>query len=1085
MQLFTTGLYMLDEQGMQALDEDDHPIRVYDNDDIEEYARAWTGFQHQPARGNIESYTLRDNRIDPMNINQEYRDRFPKMGLDRRYIGDGVPLCADLPDQHFLKVGAIYRLLGTSPTPELQVDPVEWRTSSAYKPLTLAPNADGLFFKLCGSSNPDACDFQPTVVLEESITCHDVECSVDTIRTVQVAKGMFYEYVRPPCVHQAFFENPKTVARRYNRKEYVIADANTASAGTACCDEDLGTWNEKYWGERTTYSTAQSRCASDGQSDLCSSQSRPVCRFQGMMVNESCYSNHYFWTNIPCTLRAKIHSSGKIAVVHEISLDEDVAKHVQEDSPTLFRVDWAGDYTAITSNCGSYAHCNAASDGSCICDVSISHDQVYMEDDIIAGNLTADNILERLTIGAFDPSMIGSSVSGSKEEVSWFSDSEGFSSSTVFQFIDSNGISQLRKNVISKVTIRGTDVSFRNPVHFVSLVDPEPRDAHHETDETLNHYFYHENTAPFLAKRFSQRFGISNPSPRYIQTISTSFRTGSYTVDTGDGTVISYGSNEYGDLAATFASILLDGEARDIVLDSDPAQGSLKEPLLKLIGLMRSLEYQQYESEGFINFSSDITDAIGQMAHEIPNVFSFFLPDYQPAGVITKGSLVSPEAQVISGPSIIGTLNGFYSLIKYGLGSCFGGLGDNRRSNCRQLNMQQNAGNLTFIPSSRTPAEVVDELATLLTAGRLSANSRQVVQRLFSRGVNPYSAYLSAQQIIASTPEFHSTNLIRFSGESRPDPPAPPPPDNPYKALVYVLLSGGVDSYNLIVPHTCSEKNPSGQTPREQYTHLRTSIAINDDERSRIIPATRQPCSEFVVHEALPTVESLYKAGDLAFFANMGVLNAPVSKENYRSVTETQLFAHNTMQLEAQKIDPYSGAPGTGVLGRMVDVLLSKGYAAKPITVDSSSVATVGVPGNGTDPLFVSSRGAFEFNPGKRGEFEIGSFITEVNEATEKSSGLFGETWSSRLQLALKDNEELVDVLSDSVLTQPFDGGSYSYARRLGTVASLIVSHERRGTDRDIFFVDFGGWDHHNVSVSLYVLCLVTLQSELSSFCRI
>jgi len=171
------------------------------------------------------------------------------------------------------------------------------------------------------------------------------------------------------------------------------------------------------------------------------------------------------------------------------------------------------------------------------------------------------------------------------------------------------------------------------------------------------------------------------------------------------------------------------------------------------------------------------------------------------------------------------------------------------------------------------------------------------------------------------------------------------------------------------------------------------------------------------------------------------------------------------MQLEAQRIDPYSSDGTTGVLGRMVDVLLAKGYAAKPITVDSASLATVGVPGNGTDPLFVSSRGAFEFNPGqqKRGEFDIGPFITELNEATETMhSGLFGETWSSRLQLALRDNEELVDVLSASTeLTQPFDGGSYS--SELKTVASLIVAHERRGTDRDIFFVDLGGWDHHNV----------------------
>jgi hypothetical protein len=125
MQLFTTGLFRLNKDGTEVLDSEGVHQRVYTNDDIEEYARVWTGFLAQRKRGNAE--VLWENPIDPMFINVEYRDRFPKMGLDHKYIGDRYPICSDLPDKHFLSKRASYRLLGATPKPELHIDPIDWR----------------------------------------------------------------------------------------------------------------------------------------------------------------------------------------------------------------------------------------------------------------------------------------------------------------------------------------------------------------------------------------------------------------------------------------------------------------------------------------------------------------------------------------------------------------------------------------------------------------------------------------------------------------------------------------------------------------------------------------------------------------------------------------------------------------------------------------------------------------------------------------------------------------------------------------------------------------------------------------------
>ena len=142
---------------------------------------------------------------------------------------------------------------------------------------------------------------------------------------------------------------------------------------------------------------------------------------------------------------------------------------------------------------------------------------------------------------------------------------------------------------------------------------------------------YHENTAPFVAIRFAQRFGISNPSPRYVEVMSTAFREGRFEDSV---TNYSYGSGSYGDLGAMTAAMLLDREARSVVLDADPAHGSLMEPFLKVIRLMKSLEFAANPRDHFPGFSDDLYDMIGQGPYQIPNVFSFFLPEFQPRGML-------------------------------------------------------------------------------------------------------------------------------------------------------------------------------------------------------------------------------------------------------------------------------------------------------------------------------------------------------------------------------------------------------------------------------------------------------------------
>lgn len=1077
MQLFTTGLYKLEKNGKKVLDNNGNAVQVYTNDDIVEYARVWTGFKLQLNRGNKEMDGTM-NRIDPMQINLKWRDRFPKMGLDRKYIGDGVPLCANLPAKHFLVKGAVYRLLGNKSTAKLQQDPPEWAQDPKAKHFTLQSGvSNSLFTKLCGSINVLNCQFSSKVVLGATVPCTGNECFVDNVRTVEVADGIFYEYVRPPCVYQAFYDNAKLLVKRKSKQHATCADPRTQVASNACCPDgrrSTAFWNEQYWGERSLFATATERC----DQKLCGQNLRPSCSEKDEAVGLACKENNKFWTNTECVVRVKIDPVGNAAIVHSsVGVDDSqVAKHVQENTKTFFRLEW-NDIAGVENlfvNCEAVGICRKTIDGMCMCDVSVSDEQVFFDGGLPS---SSTQILSLLHIGSFEPSRSGDGyIPNEVGNVTWYTTTGSLTSDSVVQVTDEVGVTRYRKNMKSTVSIVGTTLSFRNPVHFVGIEDEQLRDAHYETEAALDTYFYHPNTAPFLAVRFAQRFGISNPSPNYIERAVSAFQSGSFTFNHGTSTE-TFGSQKYGDMASMIACLLLDKEARAVVLDRDPSHGSLREPLIKVIGLMRSMNFRLFDHVPFVNFNSNIFDSIGQMAHEIPNVFSFFLPEYQPSGTIAQASLVAPEAQVGTGPRIIKLLNGLMSLIKYGLDPCYDGFGTqsgNERQKCGRFQAGQydrSSGRLTYAAPVEPVDEIIAELSTLLTAGRLSSGSREIIKRVFSSEPNPSLALLRAQQLIVTTPEFHGTGIVQKSGDARVRPQAPPPSSKPYKAMVYVLLEGGADSFNMLAPHTCSATNSNGATLLEQYYSERTTIAITEDERARLITATGQPCEQFVIHEELEIVERLYKAGDLSFFVNAGVIDKKATKQTYRDVTKTQLFAHNTMQDEAQRVDPFDGAPGTGVLGRMCDILTDRGFNAKPITIQDASVATVGVPGKSTEPLFVSSKGTGTFNPTPRKEsFDPVPYLEELNEATELHSSVFGETWSSKLDQALADNAQLTDVLSKTTnLTQSFVGEQYT--ERMKAVATMILSHKQRGTDRDVIFVKLGGWDHHQVRTLCIVLC--------------
>jgi uncharacterized protein (DUF1501 family) len=813
---------------------------------------------------------------------------------------------------------------------------------------------------------------------------------------------------------------------------------------------------------------------------------------------------------------------------------------VQLDSRSNFPAYWEGGvFPSPENNCagGLNGLCRpksalvAGGAAACECDVTVEDLQAFA-----TMPSSADDIVSRLTIGAMNPVSYGAGVY-SKRVVNDFvvHEKNGFNKHTIFEINDTKKSRTLYfMNVESKVNI--DTYSFRNPPHFMSMVPSETnlRDAQYETDAVLNSYFYDDTTAPFVSVRLIKRFGISNPSPRYIEAVATAFSTGSY-ISEG----VSYGKGLYGDLEATAAAILLDREARDVLLDNDPAFGSLREPLVKTVGLMRSMEYEPEDNQPLIKFDR-MELRIGQMAHEYHSVFSFFLPEFEPDGRIASAALSAPESQVMDMPKIIELQNGLFSLIKKGLQQ--DSISSYRYGFAPPNNPK--LGELSFAPGTTDGNIIIDKLSTLLTAGRLSEENRATIveayqQKFFeaqdpngvealklaiqvrffwlvllpllfgwfdvrrsSRLPPPHLTYLLDLmnhikiQLVVSSPEFHSTQTPTFKGAPRSKvEEISGRSGESYKAIVYIMLTGGADSYSLLAPYTCTDARLSAEqlannatTAREQYEAIRQGVAlppeqllpINDNNdnpgAADVYSGLQQPCETFGIHKDFPIMQDLYTGFDGAespsglWFANTGVLTKPVTKQNYRDVSAvTQLFAHNTQQDNTRRIDPFQLERGTGVLGRMADALHSMNYKTSGVSIRDTTVTLAGTPGYSPQYRIVNTNaGSTQFNPNPT-DASMKDTIFDLNNATMADSGFFAETWAAKSIDAINLNEKMAEWLdpNSDVNTLDTEFTCGDLCDKLKVIAQLIKSagsgDGQRRVHREMFYTTLGGWDMHSM----------------------
>jgi len=470
----------------------------------------------------------------------------------------------------------------------------------------------------------------------------------------------------------------------------------------------------------------------------------------------STVSATYHWSEEPCRVQVQVHVDGRVARVDVGSTGSDpMAVRMQPDSENWFRVRWRNNtYPTASAGCAEGCDVRALSTGdTCLCDVAVTTRAVFTNATDVPGE---EAVVEQLRIGApplahFDDGDYSQCSTAAcqtrlpyvKVYTRGTATTPIFDDRAIFEVVanrscnltvgPSAGRTVLLMNRASTISIANAGnmeaFSFRNPPQFMKLIDATQRDALYETDALLNHLFFHPNLAPFLAIRLSQRLVTSNGSPRYITKAVAAFRSGKYGGHTFTG--------RYGDLGAMVAAILLDREARSLVLAADPTHGQVREPIVKLMHVLRALEAKP-RNDRDLELDKEIITKLGQAPYRSPSVFNFFQPEYSPSGPVDQIGLLAPEAQLGVLPFVVGYMDGITTMIFDGLSSCAGGLFGGpctSPSNAAWSHFSSN-GYLSYTPNATSASGIIDELSVLLTAGRLDDQTKAIIVHEFLHARN-------------------------------------------------------------------------------------------------------------------------------------------------------------------------------------------------------------------------------------------------------------------------------------------------------------------------------------------------------------
>ncbi|MGB1104730.1 MAG: DUF1501 domain-containing protein [Crocinitomicaceae bacterium] len=328
------------------------------------------------------------------------------------------------------------------------------------------------------------------------------------------------------------------------------------------------------------------------------------------------------------------------------------------------------------------------------------------------------------------------------------------------------------------------------------------------------------------------------------------------------------------------------------------------------------------------------------------------------------------------------------------------------------------------------------------------------------------------QLCVASALGFASplSSLAKFKSMNALMSAPPPPPFGNYKAIVCVFLHGGNDSYNMLVPNTMDEYT--------HYYNTRSNLSLLQPDLLAI------GSGDYGLNPALPDVRDMYNDGDLAFLANIGTMVEPLTAADYYSGSAQLplgLFSHLDQYKHWQSARPHQRVT-KGWGGYMADLLGS---------TNINDRISMNVSLSGTN-IFQNGINTTPFSMNQDGPTLPLNYYAEYGHHPDRRMAMdsilnytFGDPFQQTYADVLHDSigagaefKEAIDEIPEFATT--FSDERLSQELRI--VAKTIAARDTLGFERQIFFVRFGGWDHHDNLLTEHESKLNVINNALVEF---
>lgn len=337
------------------------------------------------------------------------------------------------------------------------------------------------------------------------------------------------------------------------------------------------------------------------------------------------------------------------------------------------------------------------------------------------------------------------------------------------------------------------------------------------------------------------------------------------------------------------------------------------------------------------------------------------------------------------------------------------------------------------------------------------------------------------------------TSLGSVNGAVKKETTSPP---EDYKAIVCILLAGGMDSYNVLIPNGNGSNGDNGLA---EYNAIRTDLAITNplalnNPLANSFRGRLSPYQSFGVHPGMTGVRDLYNTGKLSFLSNIGTLVEPVADSTAYQNSATKLplgiYSHADQIMQWQTSVPQS-RDALGVGGRIAD-LLNASNQNEAISMNLSFAGrNIFQRGNNITEYSLSN----DIDPNKVGFETLPNWgntglLTELrnNAIDSMANEVYANVLKNTLGTTTKTSIAAFELLSQALQKVPsIPQGSYPYpnsnlGRDLEAIAKMISVRQEIGAKKQIFFVTVGGWDMHDNLVTGLAGKLPDVSSALRAF---